>query len=329
MEYLKIDRFDLEFSRIGLGTWAIGGFLWGGTDEEDSIATIRSAIDNGINVIDTAPVYGFGLSEELVARAIKGFIDREKVIISTKVGLEWRRNLVLRNCTPKRIRKEIDDSLRRLNTDYIDIYFVHWPDPKVPYEQTADIMYDFLESGKIKAIGVSNYDVLQMRAFGKSAPIHFLQPPYNLFEREIESEILPYSLENDIRIFGYGSLCRGMLSGKMAADRLFEGDDIRQLDPKFKSPQYEKYLNAVDSLDSYAHDKYGKTVMELAVRWALDKGVHTALWGARKSSQLENVDNVFGWHLDDKSLAEVDNLIMEYVPEPIGPEFMGPGVRRV
>lgn len=328
MEKIKSEILENKLSRIGLGTWAIGGFLWGGTDEKDSIATIQSAIDKGINVIDTAPVYGFGLAEEIIARAIKGYTDREKLIIASKVGLEWQRKMVFRNSTPERIYKEIDDSLRRLDVDCIDIYFVHWPDPRVPFEATAEVMNKLLDKGKIRSIGVSNYNVSQMETFKKSAPIHFCQPPYNLFEREIESEILPYCRENNIKVFGYGSLCRGMLSGKMTAQREFEGDDIRKFDPKFKSPDFENYLMAVEKLDTFANDNYSKSVIDLAVRWALDKGIEVALWGARKPSQLDTIDNIFGWNLDDKSLLEIEKIVSEAIPEPISPEFMEPGVRR-
>src|ERR1700679_4188549 len=212
-EFVEIPATGLKVSRVALGTWAMGGWMWGGTDQRESIATIQAALHQGINLIDTAPAYGFGVSEEIVGAAVEG--RRHEVVIATKVGLEWRDGKVYRNATRARIMQELDDSLRRLRTDYIDIYQVHWPDPKVPVEETAETMRSLYESGKIRAIGVSNFSVEQMERFRHVAPLHVLQPPYNLFEREIETEILPYARANHIATLGYGALCRGLLSGRM------------------------------------------------------------------------------------------------------------------
>jgi aryl-alcohol dehydrogenase-like predicted oxidoreductase len=195
-EFVNIQGTPLKVSRVALGTWAMGGWMWGGTDQRESVATIHAAMDQGINLIDTAPVYGFGVSEEIVGAALEGIRDR--AVIATKTGLEWRDGKVYRNATRARIMQEVDDSLRRLRTDYIDIYQVHWPDPLVPVEETADAMRSLYELGKIRAIGVSNFSVDQMTRFRQVAPLHVLQPPYNLFERAIETDILPYSRANDI-----------------------------------------------------------------------------------------------------------------------------------
>jgi aryl-alcohol dehydrogenase-like predicted oxidoreductase len=189
-EFVNIPATALKVSRVALGTWAMGGWMWGGSDERDSIATIHAALTQGINLIDTAPVYGFGTSEEIVGAALDGV--RTQAVIATKTGLEWRNGKVYRNATPARIMQEVDDSLRRLRTDYIDIYQVHWPDPLVPVEETAEAMRVLYQQGKIRAIGVSNFSVDQMERFRQVAPLHVLQPPYNLFERAIEAEILPY-----------------------------------------------------------------------------------------------------------------------------------------
>jgi len=231
MEFMDIPRTGLKVSRVAIGTWAIGGWMWGGTDEAESIATIRAAIDHGINVIDTAPAYGFGRSEEIVGKAIAH--ARSNVIIATKVGLEWQSDKVFRNASRARIMREIEDSLRRLQTDYIDVYQVHWPDPLVAIEETAEAMCALYNQGKIRAIGVSNFSIDQMNRFRRVAPLHVLQPPYNLFERGIEEDLLPYCRENKIAMFGYGALCRGLLSGRMRADTAFGGDDLRRSDPKF------------------------------------------------------------------------------------------------
>ena len=193
MEQIAIGTSGLKTSRIGLGTWAIGGWMWGGTDEAQSIATIRSAVERGVTLIDTAPVYGFGRSEEIVGKALAEGGLRDKVQIATKVGLAWKDGAVFRDSRPARIRKEIEDSLRRLRTDVIDLYQVHWPDLETPIAETARTLEDLRREGKIRAIGVSNYSPAQMDAFRAVARLDAVQPPYNLFEREIEADVLPYA----------------------------------------------------------------------------------------------------------------------------------------
>jgi aryl-alcohol dehydrogenase-like predicted oxidoreductase len=301
--------------------------MWGGTDEAESIATIRAAIEHGINVVDTAPAYGFGRAEEIVGKAIAH--ARSDVIIATKVGLEWQGGKVSRNASRARIMREIDDSLRRLQTDYIDVYQVHWPDPLVTIEETAEAMYSLYNQGKIRAIGVSNFSVDQIARFRRVSPLHVVQPPYNLFEREIEANLLPYCRENKIATFGYGALCRGLLSGRMRADTAFGGDDLRRSDPKFVVPRFAQYLSAVRKLDQLAQLRFGKRVIHLAVRWMLDQGITAALWGARHPNQLLPVDEIAGWRLDSSTKAEIDRILRETISDPVGPEFMAPPARRI
>src|SRR5246500_1158600 len=193
MEQISSGSSCLKTSRIGLGTWAIGGWMWGGTDEAQSIATIRSAIERGVTLIDTAPVYGFGRSEEIVGKALADRSLRDKVTIATKVGLAWKDGAIYRDSRPARIRKEIEESLRRLRTDVIDLYQVHWPDLEAPIEETARTLEELRRQGKIRAIGVSNYSPAQMDAFRTTANLDTVQPPYNLFEREIDADVLPYA----------------------------------------------------------------------------------------------------------------------------------------
>src|SRR4051794_39814165 len=228
VELVDIPGTSLKASPIALGTWAIGGWMWGGTDEAAAIRTIQEAVDRGITLIDTAPVYGFGRSEEIVGKALAEGGRRHRVLIATKVGLDWKDGQPFRNASRKRINKEIDDSLRRLRTDVIDVYQVHWPDPKVTIEETAAAMADLQRAGKIRAIGVSNFSPAQMDAFRKAAPLHTAQPPYNLFERVVERDVLPYCRERNIVTLAYGSLCRGLLSGRMTAQTQFAGDDLRK-----------------------------------------------------------------------------------------------------
>ena len=329
IEKVKYDGIPLPVSRVGLGTWAIGGWMWGGSDEAESIKTIHHALDLGLNLIDTAPVYGFGRSEEIVGKALADQGRREKAILATKVGLEWVDSKVYRNSTPARIRKEIEDSLRRLRTDRIDLYQVHWPDPLVSIEDTAETLLEVQREGKILALGVSNYSPEQMEAWRRVAPLHSVQPPYNIFEREIENDVLPYALQKNLRVLSYGAICRGLLSGSMKANRKFEGDDLRLTDPKFQRPRFIQYLRAADKLGQYAWQNHGKSLLAFAIRWILDRGeTMTALWGARNAGQLDPVEEAFGWRLSTQDYAEVDKILRETVKNPVGPEFMAPAARQ-
>lgn len=324
-EFTILGSSDIKVSKVCLGTWAIGGWMWGGADDENAIKTIHAALGRGINFIDTAPVYGFGHSEEVVGKAVSQYSGkRDDIILATKVGLEWSEDgKIVRNSTKARIEKEVEDSLKRLQTDYIDLYQVHWPDTLVPFEETATALKSLLDSGKVRAIGVSNYSPAQMDEFKKYCPLNSIQPPYNLFERAIDEDVLPYALENGLAVLAYGAICRGLLSGKMSLDRKFIGDDLRKQDPKFQSPRFEQYLTAVDELDALAKDNYDKDVLALAVRWVLDRGA-IALWGARRADQLDAVDRVFGWTIKEEDMKAIDKILRETITNPVGPEFMAP-----
>ena len=316
---------SLVGSRIALGTWAMGGWMWGGTNEAESIRTIHEALDRGITLIDTAPVYGFGRAEEIVGKALAADGRRGRTLIATKVGLDWKDDQPFRNAGRARIIKEVEDSLRRLKTEAIDLYQVHWPDPKVSIEETAAAMAELYGSGKIRAIGVSNFTPAQMNAFRAVAPLHAAQPPYNLFERAIDRDVLPYCVERKIVTLAYGSLCRGLLTGRMSAATQFGGDDLRHQDPKFQMPRFQHYLDAVSALDRFARENYGKRVIHLALRWVLDRaGTNVALWGARHPAQLAPIGDVMGWHVDAAAMAEIDNIVARAIPDPVGPEFMAP-----
>ncbi|MCF8301858.1 MAG: aldo/keto reductase [Bacteroidales bacterium] len=328
METTKLHNLPVKASRIGLGTWAIGGWMWGGTDERESIKTIHAALDKGVNLIDTAPVYGFGTSEKIVGKALAEYGKREDIVLVTKVALDWKEGKPFRNASKERIFKEIDDSLKRLQTDYIDVYMIHWPDPVTPFAETAEAMKQLMDKGKIKSIAVSNYATDQMDEFKKAAPLHVLEPPYNMFERGIEDKIMPYCDVNDIKILAYGALCRGLLSGKMQPGQTFYGDDLRNVDPKFQQDRFPMYLDAVDKLDKFARENYNKSVLHLAVRWMLDKGVDVALWGGRRPDQMDSIDDIMGWHIDESAMIEIDNIINSAITNPVGPEFMAPPSRK-
>ena len=328
MEQIAIGRSGQKTSRIGLGTWAIGGWMWGGADETQSIATIRSAVERGVTLIDTAPVYGFGRSEEIVGKALAEGGLRDKVQIATKVGLGWRDGQVFRDSRPARIRREIEDSLRRLRTDVIDLYQVHWPDLETPIAETALALDELRREGKVRAVGVSNYSVPEMRAFRALTVLDAVQPPCNLFERDTAADVLPYAEDCDLTVLSYGALCRGLLSGKITAATRFEGDDLRKRDPKFQNPRLTQYLAAVQELSLLARNRFGESVLALAVRWVLDQGPTIALWGARRPDQLDPIAEIDGWHIDEESKREIDAILARCIKDPVSPAFMAPPERR-
>lgn len=326
MEFTDIKNTGIRTSRIGLGTWAIGGWMWGGADDDAAVATIVRALDAGITLIDTAPAYGQGHAEEVVGRALAG--RRDRAIISTKVALEWdAAGVPHRNASARRIRSEVEESLRRLRTDRIDIYHVHWPDPGTPMEETAAAMGALYDAGLIRAVGVSNFSPAQMEQFATFAPLHTVQPPYNLFERGIERDVLPYARGRGLTSLTYGALCRGLLSGKMRESSTFSGDDLRRVDPKFQAPRFHQYLRAVERLDELARKRFDKRVIHLALRWVLDQpGVGAALWGARRPDQLDALPGALDLSLDAPARAEIERIVAEEVRDPVGPEFMAPPV---
>lgn len=330
VEYLSVPPFSEKLSRIALGTWVMGGSLWGGADDKDSENTISAALDKGINVIDTAPAYGTGRSESIVGNVLKKTKKREKVFISTKCGLEFKPDgSAFRNLTREFILKDLENSLKRLQTDYIDIYYLHWPDPLVPIEKTAEVLAEIHKQGKIKAIGLSNHTPEQIKSFRKIAPCHFCQPPYNLFEREIEKDLLPFCKENKIALMTYSALCRGLLSGKMDRHRPFKDDDLRKgMDPKFQDPAFGEYVEASKKLDELAQKKYQRNVIALAIRWILDQGVAIAIWGARRPDQLSPVDEAMGWDIDENTKKEIDTILKQTVVHPQSNAFMGPPTRK-
>jgi aryl-alcohol dehydrogenase-like predicted oxidoreductase len=324
MEQIELPGTGERGSRIALGTWAIGGWMWGGANDQQAVATINAALDRGITMIDTAPAYGFGHAEEVVGRALAESGRRERVMIATKVGLDWHDGKVFRDASAHRIRQEIEDSLRRLRTDRIDLYQVHWPDHSVAIEETARELDRLYRAGKIRAIGVSNFSAAEMEQFRAVAPLHSVQPPYNLFEREAEADVLPYAEKHGLVVLAYGALCRGLLTGRMRADTQFNGDDLRRSDPKFQQPRYGQYLAAVDALDGFARERFGRGVLALAVRWILDRGKTIALWGARRPDQLDPVAEAMGWTLDQAAQDEIEAILRRHIKHPVGPQFMAP-----
>jgi aryl-alcohol dehydrogenase-like predicted oxidoreductase len=329
VEHASIPDVAIPASRVGLGTWAMGGMQWGGTDDDESVRTIHAALDQGVSLIDTAFAYGFGHSEEVIGRALAEHGGRDQVVVATKGGLEQIGNDLFRNSSRPQIFIEVEQSLRRLRTDYIDLYQIHWPDYVVPYEETAQALADLRQAGKIRAIGVSNYSIQAMERFRQIAPLASAQPPLNLFEQQALNEIIPWCRAHHIATLTYGALCRGLLTGSIDENTRFEGDDLRKTDPKFQPPRFAQYIEAVRRLTTFAQERYGKSTLALAVRWVLDQpGVSVALWGARHPEELEPLKDVMGWHLDFKALNQITDIVRETVRDPVGPEFMAPPERR-
>lgn len=323
----------VKVSRIGLGTWAIGGSEWGAVPDDIAVATCLGALERDINLIDTAPIYGHGRSEEIVGRAIRAHGRREDFFIATKAGLDWNERGVFANSTAPRLRAELEDSLRRLGTDYIDLYQIHWPDTRTPIAETASLLAGFQREGKVRALGVSNFSVAQMEEFRSVVPLASNQPPYNLFERQIEccahgENLLSWCKEQGVAVLTYSSLCRSLLAGRVHRGMKFDSSDIRSVDPKFQEPRFSQYITAVEGLAAFAREYYGKTVLELAARWVLDRpGISVALWGARRPEQLDAVAGVLGWKLSAAAMAEIDRIVAESVTDPVGPEYLTPKVR--
>ncbi len=215
-----------------------------------------------------------------------------------------------------------------LGTDVIDVYQVHWPDLETPFEETAVVLEEMRREGKIRAIGVSNFTPHQMDQFRTAAKLDAVQPPYNLFEREMEVDVMPYSRDTHLTVLSYGALCRGLLSGRMTENSKFEGDDLRKSDPKFKGERFQQYLAAVADLDRLARERFGKSVLALAVRWVLDQGPTIALWGARRPDQLGPVSDIEGWTIDDESKRHIDAILSRCIQQPLAPDFMAPPTKR-
>jgi aryl-alcohol dehydrogenase-like predicted oxidoreductase len=315
MRYVKFGRTGLDVSAICFGTWQAGGD-WGAPQEEDLKAAIRRALDLGINFFDTAQAYGFGASERLLGEALEPEIKnrRDEVILATKGGLRMEGDTLLRDSSPGWLRKGVEDSLRFLGTDYIDIYQVHWPDPDTPFEETAGALEDLVKEGKIRYVGVSNYDAKQMAEFEKTRKIDSLQPPYHLFRRDIEKEILPYCAEHGIGVLVYGPLAHGLLSGNMTPDQHFAEGDWRAHGDLFQGEGFRHDLEKVEELKRFAADR-GHTVAQLAVAWTLaNPAVDVAIVGARRPDHIEGTAPAAEFDLAEEDLREIENIMQGAVP---------------
>ncbi len=309
MNQIRLGRSNLRVSRIAFGAWELGGD-WGATDESAAIATIRYAADQGINFFDTAQGYGFSASERLIAKALAGR-PRDQVVIATKGGLRpTPGGGVERDASPDWMRRGVDESLKALGTDYIDLYQIHWPDPKTPFADTAEALADIVAAGKIRHVGVSNFDAAQMEEFSASLEVETLQPPYHLFRREIEVSILPYTRTHDIGVLVYGPLAHGLLSGAMNADTKFAPGDWRAKSDVFKGELYRRNLRIVDALARFAEFELGTTVGRLAVAWTLaNPAVEVAIVGTRNPRHIDDAIAAAGLRLDEQALRRIGEIV--------------------
>jgi aryl-alcohol dehydrogenase-like predicted oxidoreductase len=314
MEKRRLGNSDLQITRLGLGAWAIGGpgyrFSWGPQEDKDSIAAIHTALDAGINWIDTAAVYGLGHSEEVVARALEGIPHRPYIF--TKCVVVWNARGELSRCLKAgSIRRECEASLRRLKVDVIDLYQIHWPTPDEDIEEGWTTLAKLKEEGKVRYIGVSNFNVSQMKRAQAIAPITSLQPPYSMLAREVEKEILPFCAEQNIGVIVYSPMKSGLLSGAMTRERAaaLPDNDWRRRDRDFQEPNLSRNLQLVDLLRSIGR-RHGRTPGEVAIAWTLrHPAVTAAIVGLRRPEQVSGIMGAADFRLSSEEMGEIDNFL--------------------
>ena len=325
MEKRKLGNSDLEITPIGFGAWAIGGgdwvFAWGAQDDNDSVAAIEHAVDSGINWIDTAAVYGLGHSEEVVARALKNLGPSRRPYVFTKCSLVWGENREVTHVLKREsILKEVEQSLQRLQTDVIDLYQIHWPrwSPDLPdtdIEEGWQTLIDLQRDGKVRWIGVSNFDVSQLERISKLAKPSSLQPPYSAIRRDVEKEILPYCESNDIGVIVYSPMQSGLLAGKMTRERVanFPEDDWRKRSKYFLEPELTKNLALADLFGEIG-GRRGVSAGVVAIAWTLrNPAVTGAIVGARRPEQIDGIIAAGEFRLSDEEVAEIDGRQLSVV----------------
>lgn len=326
MRYRELGMSGIEASVVGFGAWAIGGWMWGGADESDSIRAIHASLDAGVNLIDTAPIYGFGLSEEIVGRAIRD--RRDEVVLATKCGMvantragEHKFNSDARgpspnghigvyiHLKPESIRREIDASLKRMEVDHIDLYQTHWQEETTPVEDTMDTLLDLKQEGKIRAIGVSNANSSHMRAYRKVGALDADQEKYSMLDREIESDQAAYCEEHEMALLAYSPLAQGLLTGHVTPDREFAAGDQRRTDPRFSVENRKRVASMLERFKPIA-EAHDATLTQLAIAWTVSQpGVTHALCGARRAEQATENAGGGSIELSSEELEQMDEAI--------------------
>jgi aryl-alcohol dehydrogenase-like predicted oxidoreductase len=304
MRYVELGKSGLRVSRICFGTWQFGGG-WGALDRDDALAAVRTALDVGVTFFDTAQAYGFGESEELLAEGLGDDIHRDDVIVATKGGLRPIEGGITRDTSAAFLRDGVEKSLRHLGVEAIDLYQVHWPHHDTPFEETGAALQELKDEGKIRHVGVSNFSPAEMEELSRTVEVETDQPPYNLFNRGIESEVLPWCHEHDVGVLVYGPLSHGLLSGRFDPAKL-DDDDWRRGHEPFEGEALERNLEAVERLSEFAAER-GVTLAQLAVAWVLAQpGVHVAIAGARRPAHVEGIAPAAELELSADDLAEID-----------------------
>jgi aryl-alcohol dehydrogenase-like predicted oxidoreductase len=313
MKTTRLGKTELQVSRIAFGTWQVSG-EWGSYDTQQAQRAIRHALDLGVNFFDTAQAYGFGTAEEVLADALRHELDhdRDSVVIATKGGINPGTDRP-RDSSREYLRSGVEDSLRAMKIDHIDLYQVHWPDDRTPFEDTAGYLQEMVDEGKIRHVGVSNFDQDQMAAFDRRRPVETLQPPYHLFRRHIEDGVLPYVREHDIGTLVYSPLGSGLLTGTMTEDTTFEDSDWRSQASAFTGEKFRTNLQVVERLKSFAADK-GVEVSQLAIAWVLAQdGIDVAIVGARSDRNIERSLAAVDVQLSGDDLAEIERITADAV----------------
>ncbi len=315
MELRKLGYSDLKLSTIGLGTWAMGGgdwkFGWGPQEDSSSTAAIHKALDEGINWIDTAAIYGHGRAEEVVGRAVKGI--RDSVIIATKCGRVWEGNSreIGKSLKTASIRREVEASLKRLDMEVIDLYQVHWPEPDEEIEEGWGTMAELVKEGKVRHVGVSNFSLQQLKRVQAIHPVASLQPPYNMLRREIEAEIIAYCRAQNIGIIAYSPMQAGLLTGAFSEDRAAQlpETDWRSRHPFFNTPLLEKHLGIVEQLRQVANRKKC-TLSQLSLAWVLRlEEITSAIVGARSAEQIRETAGAGDIRLDPEEIKIIEGIL--------------------
>ena len=313
MERIRLGRSDLQVSPIAFGTWSFGG-EWGHVDTDEATETIGRALELGITLFDTAQGYGFGAAERLLGEALWARTRRDDVVVATKGGLRREGDGLVRDASAGWLREGVESSLRNLGTDHIDLYHVHWPDEHTPAEESAAVLGEMVREGKIRHVGVSNYDVQQMEEFDRVGRLETVQPPYDLFRREIEDEILPYTMDHDIGVLVYGAMSHGLLTGTMTPETRFGAGDWRSTSPDFTGESFRRNLEVVDRLRTLAQEA-GITLPQLAVAWTLaHPAVEVTIVGAQRPAQLEDSAAAADIELTPEDLAAIEAALADAAP---------------
>jgi aryl-alcohol dehydrogenase-like predicted oxidoreductase len=318
LQTVKFGKTGMEITPIGFGAWAIGGggwaAAWGPQDDDEAVGAIRRAVELGVNWVDTAAVYGLGHSEELVAQALKSVPESERPYVFTKCSLVWDDGGDISNVLEKdSVKRECEESLRRLQTDVIDLYQIHWPRPDEYIEEGWEAMAELKDEGKVRHIGVSNFDVTQMERIGAIAPVETLQPPYNMLNRGVEEEILPYCGENDIGVIVYSPMRSGLLTGKMTPERVanLPSDDWRRNAQDFQEPRLSRNLELVELLEEIGAD-HGFSPGEVAIAWTLRQpAVTAAIVGGRRPDQVDGIIGAAKLRLSEDELDRIESFLTQ------------------